>query len=95
LEETNVAKARELEKRPSSAKVNLTIKIDRDLLRKIRVLAAEKDTSISALVAEAIEQQSTESNRYEAARKRALVLMNAQSDSVWERDYTRDKLHER
>jgi len=29
-------------------KSNITLKLDRDLLREVRVLAAEKDTSISA-----------------------------------------------
>jgi len=88
-------KSKELESRTPPTKVNLTIKIDKDLLRKIRVIAAEEGTSISALVAKAIEQKSTQSGRYEAARRRALALMNEKSDSVWERGYTRDELHER
>jgi hypothetical protein len=29
-------------------KSNITLKLDRELLREVRVLAAEKDTSISA-----------------------------------------------
>lgn len=96
FEDAVVAKAKELEKKPPTTKVNLTIKIDKDLLRKIRIIAAEKDTSISALVAEAIEQTSTHSGRYEEARKRAIALMNkGLGDSVWERGYTRDELHER
>jgi predicted transcriptional regulator len=90
-----MAKTKELEKQAVSTKVNLTIKIDKDLLRKIRILAAEKDTSISALVADAIEEKSTQSGRYEEAMKRAIALMNEPTDSVWERGYSRDELHER
>jgi predicted transcriptional regulator len=92
-----MAKTKALEKQPAaSTKVNLTIKIDKALLRKIRILAAEKDTSISALVADAIEQQSTESGHYEESMKRAIALMDkGLGNSIWERGYTRDDLHER
>ncbi len=43
------SKTKEFDKQIDS-KVNLTVKIDKDLLRKIRVVAAEEGTSISALV---------------------------------------------
>ena len=89
-------KSTSMERKTAPVKVNLTIKIDKDLLRKIRILAAEQDTSISALVAEAIEHTSTQSGRYEESMKRAIALMNeGLGDSVWERGYTRDELHER
>jgi hypothetical protein len=98
-----VAKAKELakhstspEKNPAPVKVNLTIKIDKDLLRKIRILAAEKGTSISALVTDTFDQQSTQSGNYEESKRRAIALMNeGLGDSVWEHGYTRDELHER
>jgi hypothetical protein len=90
-----MAKARESEKQAASTKVNLTIKIDKDLLRKIRIIAAEEDTSISAIVAEVFNEKSTQSGRYEEAKRRAVALMNERSDSVWERGYSRDELHER
>jgi hypothetical protein len=88
------AKAKELEKQRVSTKVNLTIKIDKALLRKIRILAAEKDTSISALVADVIEEKSTQSGRYEEARKRALALM--EKGIPFEGPMlTREQMHER
>jgi hypothetical protein len=83
------------EKKSTPAKVNLTIKIDKDLLRKIRILAAEKGTSISAMVTDAFDQQSTQSGNYEASKRRAIALMNEPLGGVWERGYTRDELHER
>lgn len=90
-----MAKTKDPEKQAAPTKVNLTIKIDKDLLRKIRIIAAEKDTSISALLTEVMEQASTQSGRYEASMKRAIALMNEGVGGVWERGYTRDELHER
>jgi predicted transcriptional regulator len=90
-----MAKTRQLEKQPASTKVNLTIKIEKDLLRKIRIIAAEKDTSISAIVADAIEQQSTQSGRYEEARRRAIARMNSGVKLNWEKPLSRDEMHER
>jgi hypothetical protein len=37
-----------MESKENRQKSNITLKLDRDLLREVRVLAAEKDTSISA-----------------------------------------------
>ena len=90
-----MAKTKETEKLPASTKVNLTIKIDKDLLRKIRIIAAEKDTSISALVAEAFEQTSTQSGRYEEAMKRAIARLNEGIELNWEKPHSRDEMHER
>jgi predicted transcriptional regulator len=78
-----MAKTKETEKHPASTKVNVTIKIDKDLLRKIRIIAAEKDTSISALVAEVFEQTSTQSGRYEEAMRRAIARMNEGIELNW------------
>jgi predicted transcriptional regulator len=95
IEEFVMAKTKELQKQ-ASTKVNLTIKIDKALLRKMRIIAAEKGTSISALVVDAINEQSTRSGSYEESMKRAIALMNeGLGGSVWERGYSRDELHER
>ena len=37
-------------------KTNITLKLDAELLREARVLAAEEDTSISAMLAAKLEQ---------------------------------------
>lgn len=89
-----MAKTKEPKKHAPSTKVNVTIKLDKDLLRKIRILAAERDTSISALVADAIEKQSTQSGHYEAAMQRALALM--EKGIPFEGPMlTREQMHER
>lgn len=90
-----MTKTKGSENRTESNKVNLTIKIDKDLLRKIRVIAAEEGTSISALVAGIIKEKSTKSARYEEAKRRAIALMNNGIALNWEKPLSRDEMHER
>lgn len=51
---------------------NLTLKLPVDTIRKAKVVAAERGTSISALVAQKIEELVGEDAEYRAARRRAL-----------------------
>ena len=64
-------------------KTNITLKLDATLLREIRVLAAEEGTSISALLAERLEQIVREHKTYERARKRALARLRDGLDLQW------------
>ena len=76
-------------------KSNITLKLDASLLREIRVLAAEEGTSISALLAERLEQIVRERKTYERARKRALARLREGLDLQWTPPRSRDDLHER
>jgi hypothetical protein len=76
-------------------KTNITLKLDASLLREIRVLAAEEGTSISALLAERLEQIVRERKTYERARKRALARLREGLDLQWTPPRSRDELHER
>lgn len=76
-------------------KTNITLKLDASLLREIRVLAAEEGTSISALLAERLEQIVRERKTYERARKRALARLREGLDLQWTSPRSRDELHER
>ena len=49
-------------------KTNVTLKIETDLLREARILAAEEGTSISAMLAERLEQAVLERRGYQQAR---------------------------
>lgn len=75
-------------------RTNLTIQLDDDVVRRVRVLAARRGTSISALVARTLDAMVDEDDRYERARARAAELM-AQAGSHGPRTWTRDELHER
>jgi predicted transcriptional regulator len=76
-------------------KTNVTLKLDADLLREVRVLAAEEDTSISALLAARLEQIVRERKTYQRARKRALGRLREGLDLRWTPPVSRDELHER
>lgn len=54
------------------ANQNLTLKLPIDTIRKVKVVAAERGTSISALVAAKIEELVGEDAEYQAAKRRAL-----------------------
>jgi diphthamide biosynthesis methyltransferase len=51
---------------------NLTLKLPVETVRKAKIVAAERGTSISALVAEKIDELVGEDAEYQAARRRAL-----------------------
>jgi hypothetical protein len=76
-------------------KSNITLKLDRDRLREIRIVAAEEGTSISALLAARLEQIVRERKTYDRARKRALARLHEGLEIGWRRPRSRDELHKR
>ena len=76
-------------------KTNVTLKLDADLLREARILAAEQGSSISALLAAQLEKVVRERKDYEKAKRKALALMRKGFDLGYRRPASRDELHER
>jgi Family of unknown function (DUF6364) len=76
-------------------KKNLTLKLDADLIQVAKVEAARRGSSISALVAEKLEEIASQGNQYERAKKRALALMKEGWNLGWKKPKSRDELHER
>ena len=58
-------------------KRNVTVQLDEDVIAKIKVLAAQRGTSISGLVAAEINRLSAQNERYERAKKEALARLAA------------------
>ena len=56
-------------------KTNVTLKLDADLLREARVLAAEEGRSISALLTDRLEAIVRERKAFDKARRRALARL--------------------
>ena len=75
-------------------KTNITLKIDRELLREIKVLAAREDTSMSALMTELLEEKVKKDQNYEAAKRRGLARLHKGYDLGF-KPVPRDELHER
>ena len=60
---------------PESATQNITVRLNRRTLRKAKILAAKRNTSISGLLAEQIEALVGEDDAYQQAQRRALALL--------------------
>jgi hypothetical protein len=76
-------------------KKNLTLKLNADLIQVAKVEAARRGSSVSALVAEKLEEIASHGNQYERARKRALALMREGWNLGWKKPKSRDELYER
>ena len=76
-------------------KRNVTLKLDAELLKRARVLAAEQGSSISKMLAEKVEEVVREREKYDRARKRALARLRLGMDLGWTPPASRDELHER
>jgi predicted transcriptional regulator len=76
---------------------NITLSLPRDLLKRIKRVAADRDTSVSAIMADALARVADEDRRYDAARLRALAALKAARSLGTEgrRTWTRDELHGR
>jgi hypothetical protein len=79
----------------SNMKTNVTLKIEAELLREARVLAAEEGTSISAFLATRLEQAVRERKGYQQARRRALARLRRGFNLHSTPPRSRDELHER
>jgi hypothetical protein len=76
-------------------KTNITLKLDEDVLREARILAAEEGSSISGLLAAKLEELVRERKGYDRARRRALARLREGPDLGWSPAASRDELHER
>ena len=76
-------------------KRNVTVKLDDELVREARVLAAEVGSSISALLAERLEAAVRERKGFARARRRALARLRDGLNLRWTPARSRDELHER
>jgi len=74
---------------------NLTVSLTRQSLRKAKILAARRGTSISGLLAEQIELLVGEEEAYERARRQAAELLDQGFHLGGVIRGTRDEWHER
>ena len=77
------------------AKRNLTLQLDDEMIRRAKVIAASRDTSVSRLVAEHIADLVTREDQYESAKRRFREHLGAVRGSSGGEKWTRDELHTR
>ena len=56
-------------------KQNVTLSIEKDILKKGRIIAARRDTSISKMISAVLKEIVENDDRYEAAKRNALQLI--------------------
>jgi hypothetical protein len=78
-----------------SVKQNITVRLDRLVLRKAKILAAKRNTSISGLLAQQIEALVGDDEIYEQAQRRALGLLERGFHLGGRIEATREELHDR
>jgi hypothetical protein len=74
---------------------NLTISLDQATIRKAKVIAAQRGTSVSRLVTEVIERLAGDEDAYQAAMREALETLDHGFDLGGTIHATRDELHDR
>jgi hypothetical protein len=79
----------------NSEKQNLTISLDRQTIRKAKIVAARHATSISGLLARQIEILIGEDEAYERAERQARTLLEQGFHLGGGNRVSRDELHER
>ncbi len=76
-------------------KQNLTLSLDRETIRRAKVLAAQEGTSLSRLLADYIERLLGQEEAYAAARRRALAVLDEGFRLGGEIRSKRDDWHDR
>jgi len=74
---------------------NVTITLDEKTLREARRIAAERSTSLNALIRDFLERLTRRESHARAARRRIAELCEDSEAEVGERRWSRDDLHER
>jgi len=76
-------------------KAKVTLRIDADLLREVRVLAAEEGRSIDGLLCDLLAGLVRDRQAFHKARRRALERLRHGFDLEWKRPSDRSSVHER
>lgn len=76
-------------------KTNITLKLDADLIRQAKILAAQEGSSVSAMLAQKLEDLVQKHRDYEKARRSALARLEKGYELHWSPPRSRDELHER
>lgn len=76
---------------------NITLSVPKDTLRKAKLIAVERQTSLSRLLAGFIEDLVSSQDRYELARQRHLAILEQGFDlgGGGQPSASREELHER
>ena len=76
---------------------NVTLSIPKDILRKAKILAVQKNTSLSGLLTQTLAELVEHEEDFEQARRRSLEMLRSGFDLGTQGEITwkREELHER
>ena len=74
---------------------NVTIALDESLLREARRIAADRSTTLNAMLREFLEELARQESRAVKARSRIVELCQKTQAEVGPRTWSRDEIHER
>jgi hypothetical protein len=77
--------------------MNVTLTLEDDLVRKVRRIAAERDTTLTGIIREHLEKLAEESTSANRRRESAALERSFEEFQfkVWKRTWRRADLHER
>ncbi len=76
-------------------KQNITLSLNKDLIRKAKILAAQKQTSISGMLSRELQKIIDDSEEYELFKRKALININQGFHFGGKIAVSREELHER
>jgi predicted proteasome-type protease len=76
-------------------KQNITISLEKEFIKKAKILAALKETSVTRLLSEELKQLVQKEEHYQQAKKKALALLNSGFHLGGKIKATREELHAR
>jgi hypothetical protein len=76
-------------------KQNITLSIEKELLKKAKLMAAKKETSVTKFLTEQLAKMVSEDEEYDLARKRALAILKKGFHLGGSIIAKREELHER
>jgi len=74
---------------------NITLSLPKSTLRRVKLLAVQRRSSVSRLLTKAVEKILEEETDYETARKRQTALLEKGFNLGFHKPASRDELHER
>ena len=74
---------------------NITLSVDEAVIRTVRLYAAERESSVNALVREFLANLARREDRARGARQRIRELSKQSAARIGSRSWTREDLHER
>ena len=74
---------------------NITLSVDETVLRTVRLYAAERGSTVNALIREFLTGLANREDRTRKARQRIMELSGRSRARIGSRSWTREELHER